>query len=212
MIRIKRLIEMVRPIRAFFAGVMVMGFFMMAVSVLADVPTAGAVPVASAGMDLKTTLLGLLATVLALASGMVIRMGNKLVEKGLSSFEKWVDTKTDNQMVGNAMDLVTAGSRVVVQEAWQTGVKATVEAMADGKITKEEWAVIQKGVKEAAVSRLRTITPGKVINALIGQGMDDAQIQALFEATVESEVYNAKLASKAIEASAVAAGGSAVKN
>ena len=108
-----------------------------------------------------------------------------LVSWGLFELNKFVKTKTKNEVVNDAMEHISHTVETSVHELEQTLVPEAKEALKDGKLTSEE----AMKIKEIAISKVRAQLPKKMEKA--AQSAVNS-LNGIIGAKVEKAVLNLK--------------------
>lgn len=140
---------------------------------------------------------------LLLNSGLLELLGSGLVSLlGVLAVQgvRMLQAKIKREYLRNVLQRLQITAMDAVKETWQTYVSALAEGKAnDGKLSQSE----REEAKRRAIATIKAHLGAKGIRELLKVlGLDEAALDKLLGTQVESAVYDAKLAGKAVAASA----------
>lgn len=113
-----------------------------------------------------------------------------ILTAGKTKIGKAIADKFGEGLAGDALSYAASIALELVLEAMQTTTDELKKALADGKISKEEYENGLSQVKEHVLERLQELTIGKFLKA--GIAKDAAHALAINNGLVESAVKKAK--------------------
>lgn len=156
----------------------------------------------------------IIASALAALGGLglyIVKKGKALLDKLFDAIDRWLENKIENEFLENALIRISSFGRMVAKDVFVSQYRLAKEhakkALADGKISEEEYREYGAKAKASAAAQFKSITPKRLLDTILGRDADDKRVDALASSVIEAAVHDLKIEGKLAKAAGGAAGG-----
>ncbi len=211
------MIPMVRSLlnKMQFFSTYIAGFATAAIIAIFAVPVwaqvAAAVTAESGSSSIWSTIIAGALTAMTGLGIYIVRKGKALLDKLFNALDRWLENKVENEFLEGALLRLSSLARMVSKDVFVSSYRdakvAAKIALADKKITPEEYKNIGKAAKQSAMRQLKSITPKRIFDTVLGRDAGDGRVDALTSSLLEAAVHDLKIEGKIAKAAGGTTGG-----
>ncbi len=210
------MIPMVRSLlkRSQWMSSYVAGFITMALLAIFAVPVWAQAVAAASESGSSSIWPTIIASALAALGGLgvyIVNKGKELLDKLFNAIDRWLENKIENEFLEGALIRISSFGRMVAKDTFVSQYRLAREhakkALADGKISKEEYREYGAKAKAAAAAQFKSITPKRLLDAVLGIGADESRVNSLASSVIEAAVHDLKIEGKLAKAAGGETGG-----